>query len=178
MQHRCIVQAVQASRAICSHDAMDDSAHESSEERVSCCVALLDASPEDSWRQQPRFCTNCTTRLHPDADLDDSWPCAACGHAPANDPDLLQQPMHATQQPLQQQPVQPCERVALLFDERMELHEEESGGAAPHPERPNRLRAIVTRLQAGGTVGEHLRDMGRGQVGGKEVRVADMLSEW
>jgi hypothetical protein len=42
--------------------------------------------------------------------------------------------------------------VALVWDERMELHEEavperEGDGGGPHPERPDRIRAVMARLQ-------------------------------
>ena len=41
--------------------------------------------------------------------------------------------------------------VALSYDERMELHEE--GGNSTHPERPDRIRAVMARLHAAGLVG-------------------------
>ena len=38
------------------------------------------------------------------------------------------------------------QKVALVWDERMELHEE--GKVCPHPERPDRVRAVMSRLLA------------------------------
>ena len=36
--------------------------------------------------------------------------------------------------------------TALIFDERMELHADSS--VRPHPERPDRIRAVVARLMS------------------------------
>ena len=45
-------------------------------------------------------------------------------------------------------------RTALVFDERMQLHAEAS--SRPHPERPDRIRAVIARLMSSGLAGERL----------------------
>ena len=74
--------------------------------------------------------------------------CEDCGHSAAMDASLFSAeasgapcPSHSMEQ-----------MVALLYDERMELHVE--GGHTPHPERPDRIRAVVARLLASGLGGE------------------------
>ncbi|KAF5828660.1 hypothetical protein DUNSADRAFT_17276 [Dunaliella salina] len=42
-------------------------------------------------------------------------------------------------------------RIALVWDERMELHEE--GKVVPHPERPDRVRAVMSRILASNLAG-------------------------
>lgn len=44
-----------------------------------------------------------------------------------------------------------AECTVLAWDERMELHGE--GRAAPHPERPDRLRAVMANLLNSGIAG-------------------------
>ena len=41
--------------------------------------------------------------------------------------------------------------TALVFDERMQLHAESR--LRPHPERPDRIKAVVARLMASGLAG-------------------------
>ena len=41
--------------------------------------------------------------------------------------------------------------VALVWDERMEMHEE--GKVCPHPERPDRVRAIMSCILASNLAG-------------------------
>ena len=43
--------------------------------------------------------------------------------------------------------------VALVFDERMQLHAE--CRARPHPERPDRIKAVIARLMSSGLAGAH-----------------------
>ncbi len=43
-------------------------------------------------------------------------------------------------------------KVVLVYDERMEQHEE--GASQPHPERPDRVRAVMARLLASGLASE------------------------
>ena len=45
--------------------------------------------------------------------------------------------------------------VALVFDERMQLHAE--CRPRPHPERPDRIRAVIARLMSSGLAGAPLR---------------------
>ncbi len=37
--------------------------------------------------------------------------------------------------------------TVIAWDERMELHEEAGASASMHPERPDRVRAVMARLQ-------------------------------
>ena len=68
-----------------------------------------------------------------------------CGHAPSQDDELFDQ---------QQSPdlaVSAPQRVVLAYDERMTLHVEGQGSS--HPERPDRVRAVMARLTASGITG-------------------------
>ena len=47
----------------------------------------------------------------------------------------------------------PPSLTGLAFDERMTMHAEQS--SAPHPERPDRIRAVIARLQASGLAGDY-----------------------
>lgn len=49
-------------------------------------------------------------------------------------------------------------RPVLLWDDRMLLHEEH-GGSSPHPERPDRLRAVVSLLLESGLGGGWVGDL-------------------
>ncbi len=68
-----------------------------------------------------------------------------CGHAPSQDDELFDQrqsPGAAASAP---------QRVVLAYDERMTLHVE--GQESSHPERPDRIRAVMARLTASGITG-------------------------
>mmetsp|Transcript_9668 Transcript_9668/g.29296 ORF Transcript_9668/g.29296 Transcript_9668/m.29296 type:complete len:597 (-) Transcript_9668:192-1982(-) len=82
------------------------------------------------------YCINCT------APLTEESMCEDCGHERCNDKDLFCE----TGFPAESKRVD--SRIALLYDERMELHEE--GHATPHPERPDRIRAVMAKLLASG----------------------------
>ena len=41
----------------------------------------------------------------------------------------------------------------LAYDERMLLHRDESARGSPHPERPDRIRAVMARLDRAGLTG-------------------------
>lgn len=70
-----------------------------------------------------------------------------CGHDAINDDALFSSTAR-----LGEQPAQPSSGVTgLAFDERMTMHAEQS--AALHPERPDRIRAVIARLQASGLAG-------------------------
>eukprot|EP00798_Chlamydomonas_sp_ICE-L_P002356 gene2356-8664_t len=97
---------------------------------------------EDGWQ----FCTNCTAMLGYDSQCED------CGHYKEQDGELLD--VKACQ-PMCTFKLSAGEKVALAFDERMTLHEE--GRFAPHPERPDRIMAIITRLLANGVADRCLR---------------------
>ena len=82
----------------------------------------------------------CTCEHSPSLDLQD------CGHAPSHDDELFdQRPSH------QAAASQPSQRVVLAYDERMTLHVEGQGSS--HPERPDRIRAVMARLTASGLIG-------------------------
>ena len=44
-------------------------------------------------------------------------------------------------------PLHPDALTVIAWDERMELHEEAGASASMHPERPDRVRAVMARLQ-------------------------------
>lgn len=62
--------------------------------------------------------------------------------------------MHAphTHHPLSAAP-QGDALTVIAWDERMELHEEAGASASMHPERPDRVRAVMARLQVRGARG-------------------------
>jgi hypothetical protein len=106
------------------------------------------------------YCTNCTAALYT------SFHCEDCGHSKALDTTLFscEQQSHATgslalalgreaQPPPQQRPL-------LIWDEHMLLHDE--GKLEPHPERPDRLRAIMAQLTRSGLTGGWAWVRGRG----------------
>ena len=98
------------------------------------------AEDEDMYEQV--FCRNCTADMF-------GGVCQACGHHANHDAAIFSGTAHAsyeTQLPAWPKP------VALLWDERMALHEE--GKVQPHPERPDRLRAVMARVMASGLAGE------------------------
>lgn len=65
-----------------------------------------------------------------------------CGHAPAQDITLFDHRQNSEQAP------PAARRVVLAYDERMTLHTE--GSLSSHPERPDRIRAVMARLHASG----------------------------
>jgi len=70
-----------------------------------------------------------------------------CGHDAVNDDALF-----SSTPRLGEQPARPSPGVTgLAFDERMTMHAERS--SALHPERPDRIRAVIARLQASGLAG-------------------------
>jgi len=70
-----------------------------------------------------------------------------CGHDAVNDDALF-----SSTPSLGEQPARPSPGVTgLAFDERMTMHAERS--SALHPERPDRIRAVIARLQASGLAG-------------------------
>lgn len=90
-------------------------------------------------RRSHRFCLNCTGRVPLDEDL-----CNHCGHLSSADAELilLSSPPASESLPAKFND----DKVALLFDERMELHDETLRTGSPHPERPDRIRAIMAKL--------------------------------
>jgi len=82
------------------------------------------------------YCLNCSERRHGDV-------CETCGHDSAVDP-LTVTPAgdYAWCRPGVDRD------VAIVYDDRMTLHQK--GDSSPHPERPDRLRAIMYRLLSSG----------------------------
>ena len=93
---------------------------------------------EDSDHCQRFYCTNCTGRLYDQV-------CDECGHHAQDNDDLFGQQSTFFYPGSN---ASSSQQVVLAWDERMELHEE--GKANPHPERPDRIRAVVARLMASG----------------------------
>jgi hypothetical protein len=109
-------------------------------------VADADFDDEESWDPTgppPQYCTNCTARLYQPPT------CSDCGHSSEQDGSLFEAISSA---------VSPAgtaaaaaDRPLIIWDDEMLLHEE--GKAVPHPERPDRLRAIMARLVGNGVAG-------------------------
>ena len=84
-----------------------------------------------------------------------------CGHYPHKDAQLIDGTfggLHgsAAQTSSSVSPAirpQSSAKTVLVYDERMEQHVE--GRHQPHPERPDRIRAVMARLLASGLAGEH-----------------------
>ena len=70
-----------------------------------------------------------------------------CGHDAVNDEALFSSMARRGEPPARP----PAGVTGLAFDERMTMHCEQS--SAPHPERPDRIRAAIARLQASGLAG-------------------------
>lgn len=71
-----------------------------------------------------------------------------CGHDAVNDEALF-----SSMPRLGEASARPSSGLTgLAFDERMTMHAEQS--SAPHPERPDRIRAVIARLQASSLAGE------------------------
>lgn len=104
------------------------------------------------WAMPPRrFCTNCTQQLL------FSDECSACGHSAADDDDLFDSGAaggDAVDDAALRTAIGAAAAAGaplLCYDERMLLHDE--GRSHPHPERPDRLRAIMARLSRSGLSG-------------------------
>ncbi|KAL0054472.1 hypothetical protein WJX82_009324 [Trebouxia sp. C0006] len=96
-----------------------------------------DTGSSGDVRVPSHHCINCMSRMY----LGDVL-CMDCGHAPSQDDELFDQrqsPDVAASAP---------QRVVLAYDERMTLHVEGQGSS--HPERPDRIRAVMARLRASG----------------------------
>lgn len=109
-------------------------------------------SGDDMDMMSVRHCTNCTGPL---------WGhiCMDCGHMTAHDDDIFQ-PTVASAAALHRPRLQGDALTVISWDERMELHEE-GGGGSMHPERPDRVRAVMARLQAAELAGRCRRLPGR-----------------
>ena len=76
-------------------------------------------------------------------------PAQECGHLPTQDDELFDHQLRSQAAPSIPQ------RVILAYDERMTLHAE--GKWSSHPERPDRVRAVMARLAASGLTGRVCR---------------------
>ncbi len=79
-----------------------------------------------------------------------------CGHDPEDDDALFSTEQQQQHGPglfaaVAQEGMSPGTTL-LAYDERMTLHEEDA--ASPHPERPDRIRAVIARLLSTGLAGE------------------------
>ena len=72
-------------------------------------------------------------------------PAQECGHLRTQDDELFDHRLSSQAAPSLPQ------RVMLAYDQRMTLHAE--GKLTPHPERPDRIRAVMARLAASGLTG-------------------------
>ena len=78
------------------------------------------------------------------------WCPQDCGHDPVNDEQLFSEGTSLTGA------MSSAHRQCVLaWDERMAEHAE--GGTHPHPERPDRVRAVIARLLSCGLAGVLLR---------------------
>jgi histone deacetylase 6 len=98
---------------------------------------------EETWDPNgppPQYCTNCTARLY-------AQECSDCGHNSEQDSTLFEGSSgtsSAAAAITHASALQQHSKPLIIWDEDMLLHEE--GKAVPHPERPDRLRAIMARL--------------------------------
>lgn len=93
---------------------------------------------DDEDRFNPRFCTNCTARIY-------GHVCDDCGHCTEQDAQIFDANRSSAAD------AGAAQQIALLWDERMALHEE--GKSCPHPERPDRIKAVMARLLSSGLSG-------------------------
>lgn len=173
------------------HSHADHESNDIEDAQPSCSHSDDDLDGNDSDSGSPdlsylirRFCTNCTGQMSPHEPT-----CDQCGHDLSDDerlfsghpsqassssdlpslvslPALLLNPesSHASDEQASASHdgsgVQRDSRPVLLWDDRMLLHEEQ-GGSSPHPERPDRLRAVVSLLLESGLGGGWVQDSGR-----------------
>jgi hypothetical protein len=106
---------------------------------------------EESWDPNgppPQYCTNCTARLYQPPT------CSDCGHSSEQDGSLFEA-ISSAESTAGTAAAAAAGRPLIIWDDEMLLHEE--GKAVPHPERPDRLRAIMARLVGNGPAGAACR---------------------
>lgn len=81
------------------------------------------------------YCVNCTVRLYGNV-------CTCCGHKAVEDNQIFSTEICSTASS------SPSNQTVLSWDERMMLHAETK--LPPHPERPDRIRAVISRITASG----------------------------
>ena len=85
------------------------------------------------------YCLNCSERRH-------GTVCERCGHDSQSCPLDLMPSLNCIWSGSEAD-----QDVAIVYDERMMLHDK--GDGRPHPERPDRLKAIMARLMKSGLAG-------------------------
>ena len=93
--------------------------------------------------------------LHSVADSS-AWHAQVCLRHADEDLELFSIAAHVPPVMLAQRPAP--EGTALVWDERMQLHAE--GQVRPHPERPDRIRAVMARLLNSNVAGELMFSFG------------------
>jgi hypothetical protein len=104
--------------------------------------ADADEAAWDPDMPPPVYCTNCTARLY----ISDR--CSDCGHSNEQDSELLTCSA-VSADAAAAGPAGEC--PLIIWDESMLLHQE--GKLEPHPERPDRLRAVMAQLSSNGLTG-------------------------
>lgn len=102
-----------------------------------------DEAAWDPHLPAPVYCTNCTARLI----ISDR--CSDCGHSNDQDSELLTCSAVSADTSTGAAADGSC--PLIIWDDSMLLHEE--GKLEPHPERPDRLRAVIAQLQGNGLTG-------------------------
>jgi hypothetical protein len=129
--------------------------------------ADMDEAAWDAHMPPPVYCTNCTARIYV-ADR-----CSDCGHSNDEDEALLScSAASADTAAAAAAPAGEC--PLIIWDDSMLLHEE--GKLEPHPERPDRLRAVMAQLNGNGLTGavessssSNSRDAARGACAHQEL---------
>lgn len=129
-------------------DSEDDSWTPGQQQSSGDAHADNEFEEEETWDPHgppPQYCTNCTARLC-------SSECSDCGHSSEQDEALFDSSSSGSGQPIATSPA--AGQPLIVWDDEMLLHEE--GKAVPHPERPDRLRAIMARLVGNGLTGVYV----------------------
>lgn len=102
---------------------------------------------DDEFSFPMRHCINCTNKMPEDVPV-----CDECGHDMATDAVLVTADAPALADDAEEPSRGNQSNVTVLcYDERMTEHEE--GKPNPHPERPDRIRAVMARLKRQGVLG-------------------------
>jgi hypothetical protein len=104
-------------------------------------VAYEEEEVWDPTDHTAQYCANCTAPLY-------GLHCSDCGHSSERDRVLFQ---CASPRPLDSGAGERGQAPVIVWDDEMLLHEE--GKPVPHPERPDRLKAIMGHLTGHGLTG-------------------------